>query len=175
VYKDCYGLSVSQLLERACNSSPAQEVVWDGYRRMTYGELWSESRALAASLQNMGIEKGDRVAVCLPNWHEFLVMYAAIAHLGAILVPCNTRYRAEEVGANVVLFGHSHVPLCTEERGVLFLNPGSLQLPRGYHQPTYACLEQLAHTDQQVEVDVRFFNHRGEPVSDLGGRFTLRR
>jgi fatty-acyl-CoA synthase len=64
---------------------------------MTYGELWSESRALAASLQNMGIEKGDRVAVCLPNWHEFLVMYAAIAHLGAILVPCNTRYRTEEV------------------------------------------------------------------------------
>ncbi|WP_126427979.1 metallophosphoesterase family protein [Brevibacillus marinus] len=109
------------------------------------------------------------------RWRQ-LVIYQTHGHLYDVKRSLlKLRYRAEEVGANVVLFGHSHVPLCTEERGVLFLNPGSLQLPRGYHQPTYASLEQLAHTDQQVEVDVRFFNHRGEPVSDLGGRFTLRR
>ncbi|UFJ39092.1 metallophosphoesterase [Brevibacillus humidisoli] len=109
------------------------------------------------------------------HWHQ-LKIYQTHGHLYDVKSSLmKLHYRAEEVGANVVLFGHSHFPLCTEERGVLFLNPGSLQLPRGYDVPTYACLEQLAYDSDQVEVEVRFFNHHGEPVTDRGGRFTLRR
>ncbi|MBR6019478.1 MAG: metallophosphoesterase [Lachnospiraceae bacterium] len=39
-------------------------------------------------------------------------------------------YRAQEVGASVVLFGHTHIPYTVEEDGIRFLNPGSLALPR---------------------------------------------
>jgi putative phosphoesterase len=84
-------------------------------------------------------------------------------------------YRAEEVGANVVLFGHSHVPVCSTERGILFLNPGSLQLPRGFDVPTYAVLEQTELTDQEVKVSVSFYDHKGNPVKQLGGNYSLRR
>ena len=45
------------------------------------------------------------------------------------------------MGANVVLFGHTHVPLCLEEEGVLYLNPGSLTSPRGGSHASYAILE----------------------------------
>jgi putative phosphoesterase len=84
-------------------------------------------------------------------------------------------YRAEEVGANVVLFGHSHFPVCGVERGILFLNPGSLQLPRGFDVPTYAVLEQTNATDQEVKVTVIFYNHQGDKVKQLGGNYSLRR
>lgn len=39
-------------------------------------------------------------------------------------------YKGAEEGASVVIFGHSHVPLMVEERGILLFNPGSLSLPR---------------------------------------------
>ncbi|MGC5326562.1 metallophosphoesterase family protein [Brevibacillus sp. SYSU BS000544] len=83
-------------------------------------------------------------------------------------------YRAEETGANVVLFGHSHVPHCSIERGVLFLNPGSLQLPRGYSRPTYVLLDSIGKNSTEVRVDVLFFDDQGKRVTDLGGEFQLR-
>lgn len=92
-----YDLTVSQLLERAYLQDPEHEVLFDGYSRMSYKELRHQSFSLAHSLQKMGITKGDKMAVCLPNWNEFVVIYMAAAHVGAILVPLNTRYRLDEV------------------------------------------------------------------------------
>jgi len=84
-------------------------------------------------------------------------------------------YRAEETGANVVVFGHSHFPVCGVVRDILFLNPGSLQLPREFDVPTYAILEQTGATAKTVHVSVSFYDHQGNPVSSLGGRYSLRR
>ena len=42
--------------------------------------------------------------------------------------------------ANVVLFGHTHVPLIEVQNQVLYLNPGSLSRPRGGNDPSYALL-----------------------------------
>ena len=92
-----YNLTVSELLERAYQSNPQQEVLFDGYSRMSYEDLRRKSFTLALSLQRMGIEKGDKIAVCLPNWNEFVVIYFALAHLGAMIVPFNTRYRSDEI------------------------------------------------------------------------------
>ena len=104
-------MSITQLLETAFHSFPDKEVIIDAEKRMTYRELDSESSNLANALRNMGIEKGDRVAVSLPNWHETLVIYFAIAKIGAILVPFNTRFRKDEIeyilsnsGAKIVFF-----------------------------------------------------------------------
>lgn len=84
-------------------------------------------------------------------------------------------YRAEEVGANVAIFGHSHVPVSAEERGILFLNPGSLQLPRHFPVPTYAILEQTGVSEDAVQVEVGFFDHKGRPIKERGGTFSVRR
>lgn len=51
------------------------------------------------------------------------------------------RYKAHDAGADVVLFGHTHVPLSEERDGILFLNPGSLTLPRGGSSSSFAILE----------------------------------
>jgi putative phosphoesterase len=49
-------------------------------------------------------------------------------------------YRSQEVRANIVVFGHTHMPLYIVERKVHFLNPGSLTLPRGNSKPGYGLI-----------------------------------
>ncbi|MGI6144564.1 MAG: metallophosphoesterase [Clostridia bacterium] len=46
------------------------------------------------------------------------------------------QFRAEELGAEYCLFGHTHSPMILENNGIWFLNPGSLTWPRG--KETYA-------------------------------------
>ena len=50
-------------------------------------------------------------------------------------------YRAEEVGADVVCFGHSHVIGVEKLNATLFINPGSLKSPRGRKEKTFVVLE----------------------------------
>ena len=40
-------------------------------------------------------------------------------------------YRGKEVGADIVLFGHSHIPIIEEEDGLILMNPGSISLGMG--------------------------------------------
>ena len=47
-------------------------------------------------------------------------------------------YRAQEVQASIVCFGHSHLLGAEMQQGILFVNPGSLQQPRGRKEKSYA-------------------------------------
>ena len=89
-------MTVPELLKSASLQVPNREAIFDLSRRLTYRELDEESDHLASSLAARGIQKGDRVGVCLPNWHETVIIYFAIAKLGAVLVPFNPKYRIHE-------------------------------------------------------------------------------
>jgi|GEM_PF-6036235 acyl-CoA synthetase (AMP-forming)/AMP-acid ligase II len=52
-------------------------------------ELYKQSLSLAAGLYGKGVKPGDHIAVLLPNRPEYLIIYFALARLGAILVPLN--------------------------------------------------------------------------------------
>lgn len=52
-------------------------------------------------------------------------------------------YRAREVQADAVLFGHSHVLGVELVDGILYVNPGSLLLPRGRKEKSYAVIENI--------------------------------
>lgn len=90
-------LTLPQMLEKASRLQPDREAVYDRTRRITYRQLLQESDQLASALAKRGIQKGDRVAVVLPNWHETVTIYFAVAKIGAILVPFNPKYRLHEV------------------------------------------------------------------------------
>ena len=64
---------------------------------MTYGQLLEASQRFAAALQEMGIQKGDRVAIHLPNCPQFIIAYFATLMAGGIVVPCNPQYVAREL------------------------------------------------------------------------------
>jgi acyl-CoA synthetase (AMP-forming)/AMP-acid ligase II len=58
-------------------------------RVVTYGELREQVRRVAAGLAELGIGKGDVVALCSPNSPEFAIVFYAAARLGATLTPMN--------------------------------------------------------------------------------------
>jgi len=66
---------------------------------LTYEKLDLASNALAQSLRSLGVKKGDRVAVSLGNCAEFAALTYAIFKLGAILVPLNPSFNANQVTA----------------------------------------------------------------------------
>ena len=133
-------LSVSQLLESVCAINPTKEASYDGYQRISYYQLWQESINLAAALNAIGVKKGDKVAVCLPNSNEFVVIYMAVAHLGAILVPFNTRYRLDEV----------HYILKNSEAKVAFLTNGFSGV--NHYEQFMAAKESIASLETLITV-----------------------
>lgn len=86
--------------------------------RLTYGEFDRAVDRLAAALQRLGVQPGDRVAVHLPNCPQFVIAYYAILRLGAVVVPCNPIYQQHEMvhqlndaGAQVIVTLSSTYPL----------------------------------------------------------------
>lgn len=63
----------------------------------TYAEVQAASCALAAGLRGWGIGPGDRVAILMANYAEFVPLKFAIARTGAVAVPLNFLYRRDEL------------------------------------------------------------------------------
>ncbi|MEV3960331.1 FadD3 family acyl-CoA ligase [Nocardia sp. NPDC050193] len=72
------------------------EAVVAGELRWSYRELVDRIRRAAGSFAESGIGKGDRVAVWAPNSAEWIVAALGLMTAGGVLVPVNTRFRAEE-------------------------------------------------------------------------------
>jgi acyl-CoA synthetase (AMP-forming)/AMP-acid ligase II len=90
--------TLGQLLARQAGERPDKTFITDGTVSLTYREVHEQALRLAAGLRARGVGAGDRVAVQLPNWAEFAVVTAAIARLGAVMVPIMPIYRRDEVG-----------------------------------------------------------------------------
>ena len=64
---------------------------------MTYAQLLEQTQRFAAVLQQLGVKKGDRVAIHLPNCPQFVIAYYATLMVGGIVAPCNPQYVAREI------------------------------------------------------------------------------
>jgi acyl-CoA synthetase (AMP-forming)/AMP-acid ligase II len=77
----------------------------DSTTSVTYAELRDQALELALGLVRRDIGPGDRVAVQIPSWTEFFVISAALARIGAVIVPIMPIYRRDEVGYIVDIAG----------------------------------------------------------------------
>ena len=91
------GLTLADSLALRVNEDPQRPFVAFEDRRLTYAQVDAQADALAAALHELGIEAGDRVALTLPNWPEFVVSAFAAAKLGAVIVPLNPRFTPPEL------------------------------------------------------------------------------
>ncbi|MCP3742554.1 fatty acid--CoA ligase family protein [Rossellomorea sp. BNER] len=64
----------------------------------TYGELNGAVNKFASGLQDMGIEKGDHIALVLGNSPHFIVALYGAMRLGATVIPVNPIYTPDEIG-----------------------------------------------------------------------------
>ncbi|MFC4272647.1 AMP-binding protein [Sneathiella chungangensis] len=87
----------ADLLHKLVKSDPEREAITDGRTRLTYRELDDGINKVAALLRRHGLDKGDFIAVQIPNWIEFVLIYFAIERIGAIGIPISVDFRSREV------------------------------------------------------------------------------
>lgn len=91
------GFNVASCLALRATSDSGRDFLLTSSGPLSYGEVDSRSDALAAALANLGVERGDRIALVLPGCPEFVVSLFAAAKLGAVVVPLNPRLRPDEL------------------------------------------------------------------------------
>jgi fatty-acyl-CoA synthase len=81
---------------------------------LTYSELLNQAEAVAASLQRLGVAKGDRVILYMQNCPQWVIAQFAIFRLGAVAVPVNPMNRAEEL-KHYILDPDARVAICAAD------------------------------------------------------------
>ncbi|MGZ5291055.1 MAG: long-chain-fatty-acid--CoA ligase [Actinomycetota bacterium] len=102
--------SVFGMLEASARTHPqSPAIAWFG-RKMTFRELLAETERCSAALAGLGVGKGDRVALLMPNCPQYVIAFYATVRLGAIAVGNNPLYTKREMdhqlrdcGAKVVV------------------------------------------------------------------------
>lgn len=90
-------MNLADLLWFTCSKHPHTIALVDGVQRWDYGSLLGRVKGLAGSLLQRGIREGDRVAIMLPNSHQFVEAYFAALAIGAVATPVNFRFAAPEI------------------------------------------------------------------------------
>jgi acyl-CoA synthetase (AMP-forming)/AMP-acid ligase II len=81
------------------------EAVVDGALRLTFTETVERIRCAAGAFADLGVGKGERVAIWAPNSAEWIIAAFGLLTAGGVLVPVNTRFKAEEAGDIIVRSG----------------------------------------------------------------------
>lgn len=93
---NAYG-SLAELLEAAFRRYPLRDAACCMGSRLKYRELDELSQSLAAWLQSLGLARGARVAVMMPNVPQYLVAMAGILRAGFVVVNVNPLYTPREL------------------------------------------------------------------------------
>ena len=89
--------TIGDLLNQAADRfGPREALMYEG-RRWTFAEFRDEVDRVARALINLGVQPGDKVSLWMPNRAEWLFLFGAIAKIGAVIVPINTRFRTGDM------------------------------------------------------------------------------
>ena len=100
-------ITVQALLDIPCNSFPDKPAINYYGSEISFWELREKAVRLANAFSELGIKKGDRVGLHLPNIPQYLISYYATLYVGAIVVNFNPLYTPEELTALVKQTGVS--------------------------------------------------------------------
>ena len=82
-------MNLSEMVDRIAADMPDHPALVFGEQIVSYAELLHSVNKLANALTRFGVNKGDRVAMIMPNRPEFIISYLAAVRLGAIAVTLN--------------------------------------------------------------------------------------
>ena len=123
--------------------------------RYSFNDTWQLASAIGNGLvKEYGIEKGDRVAICMRNFPEWIIAFQAITSVGAIAVAMNSLWQAEELIYGINDSG-SKLLVADQER-VNLLNktqmPCDVLVVRGDPEDTHARWEDLRERHGGIEM-----------------------
>jgi len=90
-------MNVGKLLSELAVSKANETAILFSEKQFTFGDINTKANSLAKYLLECGISQGDNIAVILPNCPEFAFVYFAVAKLGAIFSPVDTRLGETEI------------------------------------------------------------------------------
>src|SRR6056297_3803307 len=89
--------SVVDILEQSCEQYADQTAFVNFGRELSYAELDRQSRAFGARLQALGLKRGDRVAIMMPNLLQYPIALFGVLRAGLVVVNTNPLYTAREL------------------------------------------------------------------------------
>lgn len=114
-------LNLASMLDHHAKLSPDNEaVVWNNVR-MTYAQLNATVNKVANAITEMGIGRGDKVALSCPNIPYFPIVYYAILKAGAAVVPLSVLFKPREIAYH----------LSDSDAKAVFVFEGTEELPLG--------------------------------------------
>lgn len=114
-------LNLSVLLEDSARHVPDRVAVIFNEHRFTYAQVNAMANQVAQGLLELGVEKGDKVALGCPNLPFFPVVYYGILKAGAVVVPLNVLLKPREIAYH----------LQDSDAKVYFCFEGTEDLPMG--------------------------------------------
>ncbi len=90
-------MTVGNVLRRSSANFPNKFAIICGDKKITYSELNKKVNSLSNSIIDMGLKKGDRIALLLHNCQEFIELYFACAKSGTVVVPINNLLKQKEL------------------------------------------------------------------------------
>ena len=157
-----FPLTTTAIMRHAARHLASVEVVAitadQGCHRSTYGAVFERARRIAASLANLGLERGDRVATLAWNDHRHLELYYGVSSAGYVLHTVNPRlfkdqliYILNHAADRVLCFDAAFLPLVTSIAGELSAIEHFIVLTDGAHMPRTQlaplhCYEHLLET-----------------------------
>ena len=103
-------IPVHAFLDQTANRAPNRIAIIFGGMELTYAELKELSDRFAAALDHMGVQKGDRVAIHLPNMPQFAIAYYGAIRIGAVFTPLSpllspreARHQLSDSGAETLI------------------------------------------------------------------------
>lgn len=97
--------TIPEMVLSAADRFGDAEAVVDGPLRLTFAELTERVRIAAGAFRSLGIGKGDRAAIWAPNSAEWIIAAFGLLTAGGVLVPVNTRFKADEANDIIVRSG----------------------------------------------------------------------
>jgi len=106
--------TLGALLDEAARCWGPREALYYEGRRWSFAQLQADIDDTARALIHLGILPGDHVALWMPNRPEWLYTFFALAKIGAVVVPVNTRFRTSDLA--YVLWQSDATTLITVDR-----------------------------------------------------------
>ena len=90
-------MDLSEILGNAAGTWGTRTALVSAGQRLSYQELEEDSNRVAHFLAGLGINRGDRIAILLPNSPEYVVLFFGITKIGAVAVPLDIKYKDYEL------------------------------------------------------------------------------